>query len=188
MKKYRLSTTISMRHWALLKKHGEKFESQQKVLEHALECLDNNLNQNRILTPEEELWLMLGKVKSACLVQKDGFRVLLETIDFDRFTDYVASQKPLEFVIEYFCQKPLKECSLKEIMDALVFNGQVSNQFDKIEYSDDGDHYTLKLIHDLGMNNSKMLKIIYDSVFTSYGVKTDTNISGRSLFIKIYKN
>jgi hypothetical protein len=49
----------------------------------------------------------------------------------------------LEYVIEFFYQKPLKECSLKEILDGLVFNAKICHLFDAVNYTDDGDHYTL---------------------------------------------
>jgi len=188
LKKYRISTTISMKHWALLKKKMDKYETQQKVLEHALENLDNDIKPEMQLSPEEEIWLLAGKVKSACLIQKDGYKVILETLDLERFTDYVNRQKPLEYVLEVYCQKPLKECALKEIIEAIVINGKISNQFDIIGYSDDVDHYTLKMTHDLGINNSRLLKIVYNSVFHSYGVKVEDQISERSLFLKIFKN
>ena len=53
LKTHRISTTISQKHWELLKKHTEKFETQQKVLEHALESLENSSKQNPELTREE---------------------------------------------------------------------------------------------------------------------------------------
>lgn len=40
MSKRRVSTTISIKHWELLKKYTEKYETQQKVLELALESLE----------------------------------------------------------------------------------------------------------------------------------------------------
>jgi hypothetical protein len=186
MKKYRLSTTISMKHWAILKKLAERYETQQKVLELALELL-NNPRQGRPLTQDEELLLRIGKAKSSCVVQKDGLRLLMETVDIDRFADYAARQKPLQYVTEVYCQKPLKECSLNEIFEALVINARVSKEYDTIDYSDDGDHLTLKITHDLGLNNSKMLKALHENLFNAYGVRNEYQISERSIFVKVYK-
>jgi hypothetical protein len=186
LKKYRLSTTISMQHWAILKKLAEQYETQQKVLELALERL-NNPGQGCPLTRDEELWMLLGKVKSVCAIQKDGLRVLIDTMDTDHWAEYVNQQKPLQFVTEVYLQKPLGECSLNEILDALIVNSGVSKQFDTINYTDDGGHFTLKMTHDLGLNNSKMLKILHESLFNSYGAKSEYLISERSIFIKIYK-
>ncbi|HTY91328.1 MAG TPA: hypothetical protein VMC84_09145 [Methanocella sp.] len=177
-----------MKHRALLQKYMAKYETQQKVIEAALDNMENCADPMPALSREEELWLLIGKVRSACAVQKEGFKVLLETLNADRFREYVEQQKPLEFVLEYYYQQPLKDCTLTEVLDALVINGKVSNQMDSIDYSDDGDHYTLKMTHDLGINNSKMLRIAHESLFNTYDVRSDYVVSDRSLFVKIYKN
>jgi hypothetical protein len=60
MKKYRINTTISLKHHEILKRHAEKFGTQQSVLEHALESLENNLNHpSTELSPEAETWNVL---------------------------------------------------------------------------------------------------------------------------------
>ncbi len=60
MKKYRINTTISLKHHQILKRHAEKFGTQQSVLEHALESLENNLNHpSPELSPEAETWNVL---------------------------------------------------------------------------------------------------------------------------------
>ena len=84
MKKYSLNTTISLKHHSLLKKYVEKCGTQQSVLEHALECLENTLNEGYELSPEEELWISYAGVNMACLVQKDFFKILMETADVER--------------------------------------------------------------------------------------------------------
>lgn len=177
-----------MRHATLLKKYIANYETQQKVIEAALDSLDNNQRPMPALSHDEELWLMIGRARAACAIQKEGYRIMLETVDIERFREYVSRQKPVEFVIEYYCHKPLGECSLVEIMDALVINCRVSNLVDTIDFTDDGDHYTLKMTHDLGINNSIMLTIVHESLFTSYGVKSTCSASERSLFIKVFKN
>lgn len=188
MKKYRISTTISLKHWALLKKHMEKYETQQKVLEHALECLQNSSKHSPILYSEEELWMQIGReAKAACIFQIDALKILIETVNIERFAEYIAQERPVQYELEFYYQKPLKECSLKDILDGIVINAKLSRMYDTINYTDDGDYYTLKITHNLGINNSKMLKIMYDSIFNSYGCKTESNISERSYFAKIYK-
>lgn len=189
LKKHRISTTISTKHWELLKKHAAKLETQQIVLELALESLENNSKHNPVQSPEEELWMRIGReVKTACLVQKEGLKELIETADIERVREYATHQKPIEYTIEYFYQKPLKECSLKEVIDGIVVNLKISNWLDTINYTDDGDHYTLKITHSLGLNNSKIFKIVNESVFKTYGVKAESNISEKSVFMKIFKN
>jgi hypothetical protein len=70
LKTHRISTTISQKNWELLKKHTKKFETQQKVLELALEGLENSSKQNVTLTEEEKLWMRLKWAKSVCILEK----------------------------------------------------------------------------------------------------------------------
>jgi hypothetical protein len=176
-----------MRHYGLLKKHMSKYETQQKVIEAALESLDNSPKPITGLTDEEKLWLKIGKLKSACAIQRESLRVLLETFDSDRYKEHVTQKKPLEFVLEVYYQIPLCECSLKDIMDGLVMLFKVSNLVDTIECSDDNDHYTLKMTHDFGLNHSRMIKTANEGLFNTYGVHADYIISDRSIFCKVYK-
>jgi len=43
-----------------LKKQSEKFLTQQKVLEAALECLENSSKHDPELCPEDQYWLYAG--------------------------------------------------------------------------------------------------------------------------------
>jgi hypothetical protein len=176
-----------MRHYGLLKKHMSTYETQQKVIEAALESLDSSPKQITGLSVEETLWLKVGKLKSSCAIQRESLRVLLETFDSDRYREHVAEKKPLEFILEVYYQMPLGECSLVEIMEGLVMLFKVSNLVDTIEYSDDDDHYTLKMTHDFGLNHSRMLKAANEGLFKTYGVHADYVLSDRSIFCKVYK-
>lgn len=175
-----------MRHEGILKKLVERHETQQKVIELALESL-NNPGKGRRLTPDEEVWLHIYHSKSSCVIQKDRLRILLETADIDRLVEYTAHQMPLQYVTEFHCQKPLTECSLKEILEAQEINLRVCKQFDTVSYSDDGDHFTLKISHDMGLINSQMLQLFLESLFNSCGVRNEYQISERSIFVKVYK-
>jgi hypothetical protein len=188
MKKYRINTTISAKHYALLKKYVEKYDSQQSVLEHALESLENNPDRSTKLLPEEELWISHAGIKTSCMVQKDCLKWLMNTADMKQLQEIMKDQKPIEFAIEFNLQKPLKECSLVEVIDGMVITSKMSHWFDTVDYSDDGDHYTLKITHSLGLNNSKMLELLDGSVFKTYGTKTECTISEKTLFMKIFKN
>lgn len=189
MKKRRISTTISAKHWELLKKHTTELETQQKVIEFALEGLENGAKHVHAMSREEELWMRIGReVKSACLIQKDGLKELIGTADIGRYIEYVSRHKPIECVIEYYYQKHLKECSLKEVIDGIIINARISNWFDTINYTDDGGLYTLNMTHTMGINSSKMLNIVIESVFETYGVETESKISESSLFVKVFKN
>lgn len=173
----------------MLKKHAGKYQTQQKALELALESFEKDPPQTSPQTPEEELWMRLGReVKSACIIQKEALKELLKTADLERIRELAADQCSMKYVIEYYYQKPLEACSLKEVMEGIVVNGRMSNWFETISYTDDGDCYYLKITHNLGLNNSKIHELLHSSLLKTYGVKTESTISERSLFIKVYKN
>jgi hypothetical protein len=189
LKTNRISTTISQKHKAILNKHTEKHHTQQKVLEIALESLEKNSGQEHVMAPEEELWVRIGgKIKTIGLIQKGGLKFLISTANIDGFAEFVNKEKPMEYTIEYYHQKSLKECSLKEVIDALIISSKVSCMVDFIEYKEDKDHYMIKMNHNMGLNNSKMLKIMSESLFKSYGTKAEIQFSERSVFTKVYKN
>jgi predicted transcriptional regulator len=140
MKRHRIATTISYRHWELLKKHEGKLETQQKALEQALECLENNSKQFSELTAEQKYWLGFESINSMCCIQKDALKILMETANLERFKEYMTQNKPIECVVEYFYQKSLKDCSLKEVVEGLAIVFRISHLFDTINYKDNGDY------------------------------------------------
>jgi hypothetical protein len=187
MKKHRIATTISEKHWGLFKKHAEKFETQQKALEYALECLENKSKQFPELTVEQKFWLTCESISSVCCVQKGALKILMETVYLERFNEYVTKNKPIECVLEFFFQKSLKECSLKEIVDGLALLFRTSHLFESINYKDNGDHYMIALIHNMGLNNSKLNLVTFESVFETYGAKVESIASENTIFMKIFK-
>jgi len=189
MRNTRISTTISPKHTAILKKYAEQYGTQQSALEHALESLDNNSKQSLPLTPDEELWLRIGReIKGIGLIQLEVYKFLLSTIDLEGFQEFADQHKMIEPIIEFYYQKPLSEFSLKEVLDAVVATCKFSGLTDSVTYSDLGDHYGMKFMHDMGFNNSKWFKIMLDCLFKSYGVRADITISPRTLFVNVYKN
>ncbi len=189
MMKNRVCTTISSKHWGLLKKHTEKFLTQQKVLEAALENLENNSKQNSALTPEEHEFLFSrGAIKSACIIHRNILEVLIDTANLKRVIEVIINQRPGEHIIAQYCKKPLKKCSLEEILDGFTFFARSSNIPDSINYTDEGNYYILRIIHSLDIKFSKMLEAFINSLFEKYGVKIENEISEKVLFIKIYKS
>jgi len=114
--------------------------------------------------------------------------MLMETANIELHKEYVTRNKPIEYAIEYYLQKPLKECSLNEVINGLVVSARMSHWFDTIDYIDDGGHYKLKITHSLGFNNSKIVQICHDSVFKTYEAKIESVISEKTIFMKIFKN
>jgi hypothetical protein len=188
VKNHRICTTISEKHWGLLHKLVEKFETQQKTLEVALESLENNLKSSPKSTCEEKYWELLKETKTACFIQKDGLKILLENGNIEPFKDYVTQYKPMEYALEYYLQKPLKELNLNEIIDGLVLCLKLSNWFDTVDYMDEDGHYTLIITHCLGLNGSKFNLITFESLFKTYGIKFNSTVSERTIFMKIFKN
>jgi hypothetical protein len=187
MKKYHVHTTVSSKHMELLNRFAEIYGSQQKVLELALENMENNIKPNP-LSPEEKLWIQFADVDTACFIQKDGLRLLLDTADMELFRNFVDQGKPIEFQVEKYYHKPLKECTLKEIIDGLAINARMAHWFELVDYKDEGDHFTMIMAHTLGINGSRLNKILMESVLKTYGARFETIISEKTFFIKIFKN
>lgn len=163
-------------------------ETQKKTLELALECLENSSKPKLAFTEEEQFWMHMASVKATCLVQKDFLKTLIETADIELQKEYVTLHKPIEYAIEYCLQKPLRECSLNEVINGLVVSARMSHWFDTVDYSDDGGYYTLRITHSLGFNNSKIVQICHESVFKTYGVKAESVNSAKTMFMKVYKD
>lgn len=189
MNKHRVNTTISTKHWEIVKKHIEKFETQQKVLEVALECLENSSKQNLMQSPEEiDFSLAKGAKKSACIVHRDVLKLLTDSLDFDRVREGIYNQNTMEYLIAHYYQKPLQKCSLKEILNGLIFIIRFGNIPESVSYTEECNYYTLKIIHDLNHNCSKIFEVMIENTLETYGAKTDIETSEKTVFIKIYKN
>ncbi len=190
MNKHRVCTTISAKHWDILKKHTEKYETQQKALEFALESLENS-KQNVDLSQEEELWMRIGReLKSnICVLHKNIFEELIESVGFDKNKEILTRFRPAEYIVVWYLQKPLKKCSLKEVIEGIVFTTRnLDGVLDTISYSDDGNHYNLKITHTVSMKYSRLFNLFFEDLFEVYGVRTESEISKNSIFMKIYKN
>lgn len=193
MNKHRINTTVSAKHWEILKKHTENFETQQKVLEAALERLENGSEQNCPLRqvcpfPQQGHDGISEALKSSCIIHKDFLKAFIEASDLELFRGLISNYKPIEHLIAHYYQKPLQKCNLKEILDGLIFFIMKGNVTDSINYLDEGNqYYILKAVHSLNIKCSKVLKFIIEDIFEEYGVKTETEISEKSLFMKIYK-
>ena len=191
MKKYRLSTTISPKHWSLLKKYTGQFETQQKALEHALEYLDNSSPEMQTLSDEDKTWVRIGREMRTALVlfPKDYFKVMQENIDLDDFQKYVNMRGPTELAIEFYYKKPLKACSLQEVIDCILLNIRIQNSADSAVCKDAGDYYEIYITHTLaGLKHSRMLVMMNEHALNAYGAKFESSFTERYVFFKIYKN
>ena len=144
-----------------------------------------------MLSPEEQVWLRMRELNVVCLLHKDLFRELSRTADPERLDRLLAKLKWAEYGVVLFNQKPLKECTLKEVMDGLVVTVKAEKILDEIKYTDNGSYCTLKVNHSvvccsIGFSNS--FKLFFEGLFEAYGAKTETKVSENNLFMKIYKN
>ncbi|CAG1007382.1 MAG: hypothetical protein OIN86_00035 [Candidatus Methanoperedens sp.] len=191
MNKHRVNTTISAKYWEILKKRTEKFGTQQKVLEAALESLENSSKQNP-LSPEDDLLLRYHKEYgfNLCVLHKTIIKEFLKFGGFDQIIKIVDVMNMTETQVVFFCKKPLKECNLREIMEAIVHNFRLVNIFDIVEYEDYDTFYLLSITHylDLGADSQTSLKLLFEKLFEKCGVTTESELSENNLFMKIYKN
>jgi len=95
--------------------------------------------------------------------------------------------KPAEHMIEWLYEKPLKKCSLKEVIESIIIISRIANVIETINYSDKGSHYILNITHNLKFKGSQLHKLFYEDLFISYGVKVESEISETGLYIKISK-
>jgi len=188
VKKHRIATTISQKHWDLLTKQVGKYKTQQKVLEIALENLDNSSKQDPVLTDKEQVWLAILRENLVVLYEKSCFKSLMENSDIECQTEFFEREKPVEVSIEFFYKEPLSAMSLKEVLDGLIFNAKLSNWYDTVECIDEDSHYTVVMVHNLGINCSKTTLLMVKSALSTYGAKTESIISPKSVFVKVFKS
>ena len=188
MKKYRVSTTISAKHREMLKRYTEKFQTQQKALEVALENLENNSKQPA-LSQEDQAWIRLVSIrKSLSIVPKNLFSEFIKTADTERITEAIIKLKIPRFTIEWQYEKPLKKCSLQEVIHGIVNAALVVNWFDSVNCAENDNNYLLKIFHSTGINNSIINRAFFENLFKEFGAKIDIEISENSLFVKVFKN
>ena len=190
MKKYRVNTTISPEHHEILLKHRDKLGTKQKVLEQALESLENNGEQPPELSRGEKQWIRNYREmrNTLTVLPHELLKTLLKTADIDGWRAYIDKVQLAQFGLEYFYNKPLKEFSLQEVIEGIVFTIKLQGSSDTINYTDNGDHFMINVTQSLGIFCSEALIIMFGSVLNTYGAKFETHFTERSFYFKIYKN
>jgi hypothetical protein len=135
------------------------------------------------LTPEQDLALRIYfDLNAPCLIPRESPKTFFDAGDSKKFEEDVARYVPMEHAVEHLYHRPIKELSLREIVDGLVINLRVSpRRLDTVHCSDDGDYYTLKATHSMGPNCSRITHQLCDSLFGRYGAKTEGTIRKRSI-------
>ncbi len=189
MNKHRINTTISSKHWEILKKHAAKYETQQKALEAAIDSLEKSPKQGYELSRDQQSWMHILGLQTICHIQIDLMLELFRTADYERLSKLLTTLRLAEYGVIYYYQKPLKECSLKEIMHGIVVVTRWLNLLISVEYVDNGDYYTLIATHRVkNTEYSKTFLLFFDSLFKSYGAETEKHFSENNFFINVYKD
>jgi hypothetical protein len=188
MIKRRISTNISQKHWELLQQGVEKFGTQEKVLELALENLVNSSKQSKIaLTQEDKAWMHLKKEKTVCVIDKNAFKLIIENSNIEPLYDYFLKNKLIESRIELIFQKPIKELNLEELVTGIVSAGKLINWIDTVDYIENDMHYSLVMSHSLVPEITRMMSDSYRNMFKTYGVKAEVKDSTKNIFINVFK-
>lgn len=120
--------------------------------------------------------------------RKNAFKLLIENCDIKLLLEFLIQNKPVEYGIEFYFQKPLNECSLKEVLDGIVIIARITNWFDTVDYMDNGSHYTMIMPHGFGPNASRINTIVIESGLKTCGVKAESTIYPKTIFVKRFKN
>jgi len=123
----RITSAVSHRHWLLLMKHRQSYESLRKTLEAAIEGLD--VGRVRPLTLEEELRERLLKAKTSIILTG-----ALEAFIEGRGRQ-VAKMGLHEYKVTMVTGKPVDECSLEEVLTAYVLFARAAKLFGSIEHT-----------------------------------------------------
>ena len=114
--------------------------------------------------------------------------MLMKTADVELNKEYTIRTNTIAYAIECYLQKPIIECSLKEVVSALIIILKTGNCCDSVDCMENDIYYTLILTHIFGLNGSKIFSMSYEYIFKSCGFKTESVISEKTIFLKIYKN
>ncbi len=119
------------------------------------------------------------------IIHKELFKALIETADFGMIAKVIADQKLAEHMGFWYFQKPLYKLSLKEVIDGLILYFKVGFLLDSISYTDNGNCYMLNITHSININHSRLLKMCIEDILNVYGVKTESEIYEKNLFVKV---
>lgn len=194
LKKHRFSTTISEKHWKLLQKYAEKYETYQKTVEIALENLNHleSIKTHSESIPshslEKDMWIRCYSLKSICIVTKDSLQLLLQTADVEMMKKYMDETNILGYLLEYCMIKPLKELSIEEMVNTLTLILKLGNCYDSITCTENNYYYGLLFTHIMGIKGSKIFSYSFEKIFERNDIKCESILSDKSIYMKIYKN
>ena len=185
MKDQRINTTLSEKHYSILKKHVKKYGTQRSVLEHALEKSSKN---HYILSKEEEIWMQMFQIKDLHMIYaKDYTKLLFNTAQMDKIQEYLKKDVPVKFFVEWLYDKPFQEFKLSELIKGIILNIEMYGLAENIDLEDSDDSYIVNIFHELGINGSKIILYMNEGVLKDFGVNFESEYSIKNVFFKIYK-
>jgi hypothetical protein len=131
----RLATNLSSRHWEILENLTKKYLTQRKALEH---LLDNAEKGGTQLSAEDEIKLHWSRNRTMVIVPKVCWRLLIEGKLLEAMQ---AAVDGTEISVEEQLRKPFKDCTLAEVIQALMEMSMAYNlitSWKLTRYSPDG--------------------------------------------------
>jgi hypothetical protein len=172
MKKHRLSTTISLKHRDILKSNIEKYGSQQKVLEAALERLKDGGTIDKldgIQRQRAELLTLPG------IVMLPNRRAVKHTIE-GRW-DRIAGEHMYELGILVTSGKHVDDLTFPEVLDNFCNLLRVFNIFEETVQEGEGSTRTVRLLHNEGKTYSEHFAYLNEEFFKGREIGCKTVIS-----------
>ncbi len=154
-----IHTTLSIEYYDKLKFFAKYFKTQKKVIEIALDALDEKINLKEV-SDEDSYWLRM-KDHNAVFLSKKSFNYLLEG-KIENFSDKKSCRRALEIITK----ESLEDLPLEKIVKHLAFNYKANNWFERItvEYPISGD-VTLTFYHYMGYHYSEILSKYFVNFF-----------------------
>lgn len=185
MKNYRVNTAISEKHYAILKKHMKEYGTQRSVLEHALE---KSLKNYHTLSREEEIWMQIYQIKPLYIAYaKDYSRMLFNTSHLEDVQKILKNEVPVKFFIEWTYNKPFEDFKLLELIDGILLHMEMFGLSENVSFKDSDDYYTINILHELGINGSKIIQYMNEDILKDFGAKFQSEYTLKNVFFKIYK-
>ena len=168
MRKHRLSTTISRKHFDILDRNVEQYGSQQKVLEAALELLEDGGKFYKLNEVQRKRVDLLD-VPGAIILNR---RSVKHTIEGK--WDKIAGERMYEFGILVLSGKSVDNMDFQGLINIFHKLLRVLNLFEKITLESKGGVYNMKILHNEGKTYSEHFAYLNEEFFKEMGIDCKT--------------
>jgi len=171
MKKHRISTTISERHWGMLERNLEEYGSQQKVLEAALDALEGEGALSR-LDPIQRQRVEVLDFPSLAMFPRRTIKHALE----GRW-NRIAEERIYELGLLVTAGRLADDMAFPELVKSFCGLLKTLNLFEDVHREDRGSTCTLKLLHSEGKTYSERFAYLNEEFFKERGIDYQTAIA-----------